>query len=113
MKKATVFFSLILLAVLKSQAQNTSPEAVQLSHKIAKKMKDSLELSAQQRQKVYEVNMSLHEQKQAVRQQSPADSLQPRIQRIERTRDSLYRPVLGEEKYQLYLQKKRRLINNN
>ena len=103
---------IILTSVLKAQSGND--QAAQLSHKIAKKMRDSLDLSAQQRQQIYEVNMSLHEQKQLVRQQNPpADSLQPRIQRIEKSRDVRYRPILGEEKYQLYLQKKRNLVNNN
>ena len=97
------------------KAQNNSPDnqAVQLAHKIAKKIKDSLDLSAQQRQQIYQVNMNLHDQKQTVWQNSPQDSLQVRVQRIEKTRDMLYMPILGTEKYQLYLQKKKTLVGNN
>jgi len=98
-------------------AQNAPAEnnhAVQLAHLIAKKMKDTLGLSAQQRQQVYQVNKNLSDQKQALRQQNlPADSLRVEIQRVEKTRDSLYLPILGNEKYQSYLERKRNLINNN
>ena len=114
--KSKIILSLFLMLIFKvSNAQsNTNPQAVQLAHKIAKKMKDSLDLSAQQRQQIYEVNMNLQNQKQDVRLQNPPrDSLIARIQRIETTRDGLYRPIIGEEKFTLYLQKKTNLVNNN
>jgi hypothetical protein len=114
MKKLIVLFGITLVAAFSLHAQTNAPAAVQLSHKIAKKMKDTLDLSAQQRQQIYQVNMQLHNEKQAVRQQNPPpDSLTVRIQRVERRRDSLYLPILGNEKYQLYLQKKRNLVSNN
>jgi len=112
------FFSfLALLAfsdVIAQQDNSNNGEAVVLAQRIAKKMKDTLSLTGQQRQQIYQVNMSLHDQKQTIRQQNPPqDSLQVRIQRVEQTRDSLYMPILGNEKYQLYLQKKRNLVSNN
>lgn len=114
MKKLVIVLGVITISIVKVQAQNNS-EAVQLAHKIAKKMKDSLDLSAQQRQQIYGINMQLHNQKQAVRQQySGNDSLLTvNIRAVERQRDSLYRPVIGEEKYLRYQQKKRNIVNNN
>lgn len=115
MKKSIILFGLIVLVLLEIQAQsNDNAEALNLSHRIAKKIKDSLDLSALQRQEIYQVNMDLYNQKQAIRLQNPpVDSLQPRIQRIENKRDALYLPIIGNEKYQLYLQKKGNLVNNN
>jgi hypothetical protein len=114
MKKLIVLFGIILVAENGLFSQTNSAAATQLSHRIAKKMKDTLDLTAQQRQQVFQVNMQLHNQKQAVRQQNPPpDSLTVRIQRVERRRDSLYLPILGNQKYQLYLQKKRNLVSNN
>jgi hypothetical protein len=114
MKKQIILFGIALTMAFSLDAQTNAPAAVQLSHKIAKKMKDTLDLSAQQRQDIYQVNMNLHNQKQAIRQQNPPpDSLSARIQRVEKTRDSLYLPIIGQAKYQLYLQKKRNLISNN
>jgi len=113
-----LFLSVLLLLAFESsnaqQSNSNNNQAVVLAQKMAKKMKDSLELSAQQRQQLYQVNMNLNDQKQAIRQQNPSpDSLQVKIQKVERTRDSLYLPILGTEKYQLYLQKKKNLISNN
>lgn len=106
-----IFFSATVPAQNESSANSHS---IQLAHRIAKKMKDTLALSAQQRQQVYQVNITLSDQKHALRQQDLiANSLRVQIQRVERTRDSLYLPILGNEKYQLYLEKKRNLINNN
>lgn len=100
-----------------TNAQQGNPNdghAVVLAQKIAKKMKDTLDLSAQQRQQLYDVNMNLHNQKQDAWLGNPSmDSLTARIQRIEKTRDSLYRPIIGEAKYQAYLQKKQNIVNND
>ena len=114
MNKLIIFLGILFLTGINSFSQADNSVAVHLAHKMAKKMKDSLSLSAQQRQDLFQVNMNLHNSMQAIRLENPpADSLQKRIQRVEKTRDSLYQPVLGPEKYQLYLQKKRNLLNNN
>lgn len=98
--------------MINAKAQSNAPQ--QVAHKIAKKMKDSLDLTSQQRHQVFQVNMQLHNEKTAVRSQyAGADSLGYYIQQVENKRDSLYLPVLGPDKYQLYLQKKRNLVNNN
>ena len=113
------FFSSILLlsGFLLGQhgnAQTNSPQSNLVAQKIAKKMKDTLGLSSHQRNQVFQINMDLNNQKQEVRQQTNIqDSLIARVQRIENKRDTLYFPVLGIGKYQLYLQKKKNLVNNN
>ncbi|MFT3823037.1 MAG: hypothetical protein QM731_03920 [Chitinophagaceae bacterium] len=103
---------IIILAVTTVKAQE-NPATV-LASKIAQKMKDSLSLTTEQMQSIYTINMQLHQQKMAARQQYAGNpSLGNYIQKIENTRDSLYRPVLTDEKYQLYKSKKRNLVSNN
>lgn len=107
-----VFVLVFLIAAFSVNAQ-TSPAAA-VADKIAQKMKDSLDLTASQKEQIYQVNMQLHETKMQRRQQyGGTDSVRFYVQRVENTRDSLYRPILGEEKYQLYRQKKSNLVNNN
>jgi hypothetical protein len=86
-----------------------------LAERIAGRLKDSLSLSGAQKDSIYAINMLIANQKNALRStyQSDPDALQFHTQRVEHTRDSLYRPVLGEEKYLLYRQKKNNLVNNN
>lgn len=113
MKKTGVLMvGFFLLFVLKSHAQDSV--AIQLATHIASKMKDTLDLTVQQRNQVYTINMYLHNQKKTERQDySNTDSLSRRLQRIENKRDSIYHTILPEEKYFLYRQKKRNLVSNN
>lgn len=105
--------SLFLLINKKPFAQTTNP-ATQLANHIAQKMKDTLTLTAQQKNQIYTVNINLHNLKMTIRQQyTNPDSLRIKMQRIERGRDSLYHLILPEPKYQLYLQKKRNLVSAN
>lgn len=107
------YMIMLILAWCIKPANAQTDASVQIATKIADRMKDSLELSASQRESVYAINMQLAAQKDAARQASTDRKLVGRqLQRIENTRDSLFRPVLGEEKYLLYKQKKKGLINN-
>lgn len=115
MKKLVILFGSFLLMQLKvlSQNNNNSP-AEQMASKIAKKMKDTLNLTGQQRNQIYTINMYLHNKKAAVRQQfSNPDDIRINTQRIENKRDSLYRTILSEEKYLLYREKKKNLVTGN
>ena len=110
------FVILFLLMCFSSSAfsQGNTPAEIHLSQKIAKKMQDTLGLTGQQRAQIFQVNVDIHNNKQLVRQQhSNPDSLSRYLQREERKRDSLYLPILGSVKYELYLEKKTRLVNNN
>ncbi|HEX2847225.1 MAG TPA: hypothetical protein VHN59_11800 [Chitinophagaceae bacterium] len=85
-----------------------------LAERIAGRLKDSLSLTIVQKDSIYAINMLIANQKNALRSvYQDLDELQFHTQRVEHTRDSLYRPILGEEKYLLYRQKKNNLVNNN
>lgn len=110
--KQFMIVAFTVMTGLAAHSQTNNGEA--LSAHISNKMRDTLNLSPQQRQDVFNLNQQLHQQKQQVRLQYPGgDSLAWRLQQVERTRDSLYRPVLGEEKYLLYKQRKTQLISSN
>lgn len=105
----TIFF---LVTTVTSKAQNSF--ATQIAEKIAQRMKDSLLLSDKQKDSIYSLNIRLNNEKAQLRSQyADMDSLQYHTQRVEASRDSLYRTVLDEEKYRLYKTKKRNLITNN
>lgn len=95
-------------------AATAAAQITDMSAHIAQKLQDSLGLSMVQRDSLYALNNRLQSQKMQVRlQYAGTDSLGYYFQRIENTRDSLYRPVLGDAKYLLYQQKKRYLISAN
>lgn len=107
---------LIMTIITNVTVQAQSIPAEQVAIRIADRLRDSLSLSAEQRSGIYAINMQLHERKMNVRQQyaSTPEQWTELIQRIENTRDSLYRPVLAsEELYQRYKSKKSVLIRVN
>jgi esterase/lipase len=87
--------------------------AVQVAQNIAIKMKDSLGLSMQQKNQLNTVNLQLHTQKQNARTQYAGNvtQLTQALQAIEKTRDSVYQPILTPTQYDLYKIKKRYLIS--
>lgn len=108
-------FLLLVVAIisLATRAQEPAP-AQTVADRIAQKMKDSLGLNDTLKQQLYQINMQLHDAKMVRRQQyAGTDSVRIYVQRVENTRDSLYRRVLNEEKYLLYIEKKKALVNNN
>jgi hypothetical protein len=111
MKKALL---ILIVAVAGNTIASAQAPAQQIATKISQKMKDSLQLSEGQRLQVFDLNIEIANQKMTQRQlHANSDSLRYYLQRVENMRDSLYRPVLGEEKYLLYKQKKTKLISNN
>ena len=107
-------YTLLTITVLQAQA-TTNTNAVNVATKIAKKMQDSLQLTTVQKNQLYDVNMTLHNQKQAARvlYATTPTALNTKLQTIERTRDSLYLPILTNTEYIKYKQKKRNLVSNN
>lgn len=84
-----------------------------ISAGIAKRLQDSLSLTNAEKVGVEEVNRLLAARKQVVFNEfTNPDSLRVNLQRVENMRDSLYKGVLPIEKYQMYKEKKRNLINN-
>jgi hypothetical protein len=111
MRKSVILVCLIVL-VKAGMAQNSV--AIDLANRIATRMKDTLSLTVPQRNLVYDINILLHNRKTAIRQlYTNTDSVSFYLQRAENKRDSLYHTIMSDSKYQLYLQKKRNLVNNN
>jgi hypothetical protein len=109
-----IFMLLLTCACTTLRAQDTTSNANLVAIKIAKKMQDSLSLSAEQKNAIRAINLKLHENKMAARSAySNIDSVTRKVQRIENTRDSLYQSVLSVPQYEMYLQKKRNLISAN
>lgn len=115
MKNKFLFALMIFLfSVLTQSIGQTQTPAQQVAERIAQKMKDTLGLNQQKKTQIYNINIQLHEWKtQARTQYGDSDTLGTVIQHIENKRDSLYRSVLPENKYQLYKAKKRNLISAN
>ncbi len=112
--KKTIILILLISCTFFSRAQSGQAEI--LSEKIAQKMFDSLSLTGDQKKRIYHTNMFLYHQKtNAWKQFENQDSiLRVHIQRIENSRDSLYKRIIADEnKYNLYRQKKRFLVSNN
>ncbi|MCG2613433.1 hypothetical protein LZZ85_04040 [Terrimonas sp. NA20] len=108
MKKISIMLVIICLG-LYAQAQSV---AEQHAGRIAQRMKDTLSLNETQRQQIYEINLRLATQKQAARSaSSDRDQVGRQLQHIENTRDGLYQPILGEEKFPIYKMKKKNLVN--
>jgi hypothetical protein len=113
--KQLVIISIIIFSIgFKLCAQEDNTPAAQLAHKIANKMRDSLNLTNQQTAKIFTINMDLHRKKSQVMHQSQSRDITARqLQTIENTRDSSYSRVLSTDQFSLYLKKKRFIVNNN
>lgn len=110
-----MIFLLCIGAISIMKAQGTPAE--QLASRMAQRMKDSLNLTSEQKDQLYSINMQLHSRKSAFWQQysSPADTITLRynLQQVENTRDSLYHTIMPDDKFLLYKQKKRNIIKAN
>ena len=111
-------FTILLLGVFlllgyRGAAQATTSDEAALQ--LATRMRDSLMLSTTQYDSIYAINQQINQRNTAARLQysQQSDSLQASLQRIEYSRDPLYRPVLGVDKYLLYKSKKRALLTGN
>jgi Predicted membrane protein len=100
----------LVLSINTIKAQD-NPIAKQIAERIAQRMADSLQLTQEQKIKIYSINMQLGKEKQQLRgDKSQSANLQSRFQQIENKRDALYQGVLPQDKYLLYIQKKQNLI---
>jgi hypothetical protein len=112
MKKKLSLLCLAICCVVAAKAQGSFSASI--AEKFSQKAKDTLGLSETQRVQLYTINMQLESLKQKVWQKYESeDSLKSNLQKIENTRDSVYRPVFSEAQYQMYLNKKRYLLSNN
>lgn len=114
MKSLLLFLFTMLIGITSMKAQDATANANALASKIAGKMKDSLSLSVDQASRVKAINLRLSEEKMQKRQQHKEMSeLRQQLQKVENTRDSLYKTILTVQQFQLYKQKKRTLVSNN
>ncbi|PZR25216.1 MAG: hypothetical protein DI535_18980 [Citrobacter freundii] len=92
----------------------TGESGTAFAEKVANRMRDSLSLSAIQRDSIYAINVRLMQESQAARTKNlPPEELQTELQLIESTRDRLYKAILGQEKYLLYKPRKLALVFAN
>lgn len=104
MKKALLPFLVALVCSVEANGQNS---AAQAALHLTQRLTDSLGLSAQQKNTVYDINLNLNSQKQSAKQQyQNRDVLKTRLQEIESRRDSLYLPVLSPSQMQRYAARK-------
>ncbi|MBC7949000.1 MAG: hypothetical protein H7Y42_14035 [Chitinophagaceae bacterium] len=111
MKRVLLLFVFVASFILAS-GQVKPWEAIAI--KVSNKMKDTLSLSESTHGQIYFINWQLGRDKSMIWQEySGSDSLiRYHLQRLENMRDSLYLPILGEEKFSIYRQKKTNLISN-
>lgn len=110
MIKESIFTFLIFCSVI-CNAQMPASDSV--SKKIAWQLTKAFSLSSVQESQLLEINKTLAKQKLIVwSSYSSKDSIELEVQRIEGTRDSLYKAILMD-KYNVYKEKKRSLVNNN
>lgn len=111
MKRLIITIFVIAISITRIFAQTN---AEQLADKIAQRMKDSLNLTALQKDKIFSINIELQNRKMQVwKEQKSQDSLKRYLQQVENTRDSLYKTILSPDQMAMYRQKKRNLVNNN
>lgn len=109
--------ALLLMSAILTKAQSTEQKQDQgerLAKKIAKQLKDSLNLTGSEMNQLFTINLSIHQQKkQLMSSGQNREVIGKGLQRIENTRDSLYKQVIPANKFELYRSKKRNLVNNN
>jgi hypothetical protein len=109
-----IFLIVFTIAVPYSKTFAQVSPGEQIAVKVVQKMKDTLGLTDEQKQGIYAVNMQLLQKSLAVwKQYNAPDSIRLHLQRIEMTRDALYKPILTADQWQLYRQKKRYLVGGH
>lgn len=109
-----IFLLLIYFSMSSHFGYGQPTNAMTVANKIADKMKDSLGLTQQKRQRIFVVNIQLMNQKARERKQSlNREAIRMSLQNIENKRDSLYKPFLNPVQFATYLQKKKNLVGNN
>lgn len=85
-----------------------------LAHRISQKLSDSLLLSADQRRQAFAINRWIDSSKVVVvRTYHGRDSLNILMEKLERTRDSLYQRILPDKQFVQYGMHKRTWVLNN
>jgi len=109
------FIVMLCAFVIPFVACSQEDQAETLAKKIAQRLGDTLALSIQERADVLSANLSIVAQKKTVfLNEAMPDSVKAvKLQAIENTRDSLYRRIIGLERFEVYKNKKKSIVNNN
>lgn len=111
MKKVIILIYVFLFLCFSINAQTVSSD---ISLKIAQKMKGSLLLTDAQFNSIFNINVALANNKKSTRSQySTMDSIISKMQKIENSRDSLYKTILTQYQFDVYFKNKQRIVNNN
>jgi len=115
MNKRIILTISICMSLVVANAQTQTPGEY-LAQKQARYLTDSIGLTEQQRQQIYEVNLELLRRKMLARQQNAGNRpvIAQQLQTIENQRDSMYKVVIAsDEKYRLYKSKKVNILRAN
>jgi hypothetical protein len=105
MKKIIFFVIGALMGTVSLQAQSAT--AVHTAAKVANKMKDSLNLSTDQRSLIYEINLRIAEERETSGNSYPSgDSTINGLRGLAPWRDTMYKRVLSPEQFQRYIRRK-------
>ena len=102
----------------KAQQQATAGKATgirdtTLSHRITQKLADSLQISPDQRRQIHLANLWIDSSKVSVIRYHSRDSLNIYMNRLERSRDSLFQHILTDKQFVRYGAHKRQWVLNN
>lgn len=111
MKRIIIIIGLFLGVSISMKAQS---QAEIVAGRVADKMKDSLSLTGNQRSSIYDINLQLANSKSEARRNfQQMDSIRIYMQRVENTRDSLYKSILNERQFLHYKKRKMILLSNS
>ena len=105
-----IFASLLLLFFSHGSYAQTS-QTDSLANLLAQKMKDSLSLTSEQKNQIYTINTTILTRDSNLRKMFiGSKSLISYLELLGEQRDSLYKSALPNDKYLLYLSKKRNIV---
>lgn len=94
------------------KAERVKKNTEYLAKKIAKNLHDSLKLTVEEYNAIYEANIKIQNQKIFIMGLTIGrDSIGIQLQKIENKRDSIYAKILPKVKLELYITKKRHYLN--
>lgn len=103
----------VVLFIMAGNADAQAPTPAEQSSQIAKRMKDSLSLTEQQRGQIEAATLDIQHSKTTMRQFYKSRALDYYLQMAEDNRDSVYKNILSADKYLLFRQKKTQVLGSN
>lgn len=111
MNKLIISVSVLLATTFQAKSQDIDSVVAKT---FANKLRDSLALTQSQTDSIYQISKALRIEKRDVwAQYKNSKDLNQRMLQEDEKRDSLFRNVLGDEKFTLYFQKRRQFLLAN